>query len=245
MKNLQRTKLIAFLPLLLISVNLFAHAGGDGTVGDSGGSFKLIGFIITIIYSIIISIVLLYKVKKSRELADQASESDFSWNYDELRYQAKKTFLKMQDAWMCRNVDVVKEIITESLYADYKTQLEEMKKTKKMNVLCQIEVKKIWIIGCEDYLENSHDRFIAHIHGEMINYTIDEVTGNIIDNSLKKIENFTDTYHFIRKNKEWVLDYIDNFVTIFDVIRTKNYQDYISAESDPHSILPLRMNPVN
>ena len=245
MKNLQKPKLMTLLTLLLISVNLFARTGGGGSVANSGGSFKLIGFIITIIYSIIISIVLFYKVKKSRELADQASESDFSWNYDELRYHAKKTFLKMQDAWMSRNVDVVKEIITESLYTDYKTQLEEMKKTKKMNVLCQIEVKKIWIIGCEDYLENSHDRFIAHINGEMINYTIDEITGNIIDNSLMKIDNFTDTYHFIRKNKKWVLDYIDNFVTIFDVIRTKNYQVYLNTKINPHSILPLRMTPVN
>jgi len=241
MKNLQKTKLMVLLPLLIISVNLFARTGGGGSVEDSVGSFKLIGFIITIIYSIIISIVLFYKVNRTRKIVDQASKSDFSWNYDELRYHAKKTFLKMQDAWMCRNIDAVKEIITESLYTDYKAQLEEMKKTNKMNVLSQIEVKKIWIIGCEDYLENSHDRFIAHIHGEMIDYTIDEITGNIIDNSLMKIDNFTDTYHFIRKDKEWVLDYIDNFVTVFDVIQTKNYQEYINTKSISHSFLPLKM----
>ena len=54
MKNLQKPKLMTLLTLLLISVNLFARTGGGGSVANSGGSFKLIGFIITIIYSIII-----------------------------------------------------------------------------------------------------------------------------------------------------------------------------------------------
>jgi len=245
MKNLLKTRSLLLLPVLLISADMLARAGGGGSIGGGGGNFKLIGFIITIIYSIVISIVLFVKIKKSPEAVEQVSEKDFSWDYDELRHHAKKIFLKMQDAWMCRNIDAVKEIITENLYADYKVQLDEMKKNNEMNVLSSIEVKKIRIIGCEDYMEDSHDRFIAHIQGEMIDYTINEVTGDIIDNSTMETEDFTDTYHFIRKDKEWVLDYIDNFVTNFDVIRTKNYQEHISLKNTSHSILPLKMTSKN
>jgi predicted lipid-binding transport protein (Tim44 family) len=241
MKNLLRTKLSFLLPVLLISVDLFARAGGGGSVGGGGERFKLIGFIISIIYSVIISIILFYKIKKSNEIADQASETDFSWDYDELRHHAKKTFLRMQDAWMYRDIEMVKEIITDRLYDDYKLQLHEMKSRNKMNILSGIEVKGIRIIGCEDYLEDSHDRFIAHIQGEMIDYTIDELSGDIIDNTKKEIENFTDTYHFIRKDKDWVLDYIDNFVTIFDVIRTKNYQEHITGKDIFHPKTPLKV----
>ncbi|HEY6913587.1 MAG TPA: Tim44-like domain-containing protein [Paludibacter sp.] len=250
MKNLLKIRLLLLLPVLLISVDMFARAGGGGSIGGGGGNFKLIGFIITIIYSIVISIVLFIKIKKSPETVDQVSENDLSWDYDELRHHAKKTFLKMQDAWMFRNIDAVKEIITENLYDDYKVQLEEMKKNNEMNVLSSIEVKKIRIIGCEDYMEDSHDRFIAHIHGEMIDYTIDEVTGDVIDNSTMETQDFTDTYHFIRKDKEWVLDYIDNFVTNFDVIRTKNHQEHKNSTHTtphpvPHIILPMKMTSKN
>lgn len=214
-------RLLALLPVLVISLDIFARAGGGG--GKSGGG--IIGLIVWGIYTLIISIILFFKVGKSRRVIKKSAEQDSFWNFDQMRDNAKKVFFKMQDAWMDRNIESVKDIITSRLYDDYKTQLELMKKNSEKNILSGINVTDVRIIGCEDYLDNSHDSYIAHIKGEMLDYTIDERTRRIIKNPDKKAESFTDTYHFVRKDNKWLLDNIDNKVSIWDVIRTRNYHE--------------------
>lgn len=171
-------RLLALLPVLVISLDTFARAGGGGGKGGGG----IIGLIVWGIYTLIISIILFFKVGKSRRVIKKSAEQDSFWNFDQMRDNAKKVFFKMQDAWMDRNIESVKDIITSRLYDDYKTQLELMKKNSEKNILSGINVTDVRIIGCEDYLDNSHDSYIAHIKGEMLDYTIDERTRRIIKN---------------------------------------------------------------
>jgi predicted lipid-binding transport protein (Tim44 family) len=203
-------------------MDAFARAGGGGGKGGGGG---IIGLIVWGIYTLIVSIILFFKVGKSRQVVAQSTANDSFWNFESMKDNAKKVFFRMQDAWMDRNVEAVRDIITPSLYNDYKIQLDLMKKNGERNLLSAIEIKNIRIIGCEDYLDNSRDSYIAHIKGEMLDYTIDERTRSIIRNEEKKTESFTDTYHFIRVGNKWMLNHIDNEVSIWDVIRTRNYHE--------------------
>ena len=50
-------------------------------------------------------------------------------------------------------------------------------------------------------------------------------TDTIIDNPHKQRESFTNTYHFVRVNKRWVLEEVDTSVSLWDVIKTKNYAE--------------------
>jgi hypothetical protein len=214
-------RLLALLPLLVISIETFARAGGGG--GKGGGS--IVGLILWGLYTLIISVILFFKVGKSRKIINKSADHDSFWNFEQMRNNAKSVFFKMQDAWMEREIEKVKDIITPQLYEEYKTQLELMKKNNEKNILSGINVTNVRIIGCEDYMDDSQDSYIAHIKGEMIDYTINEKTRQIIKNPDKKEEKFTDTYHFIRKGNKWLLDNIDNKVSIWDVIRTRNYHE--------------------
>ena len=220
-----RLKLTAIFSLTifttLIHYDLFARAGGGG--GKGGGN--ILGLLLWGIYTLIISIILFFKVRKSKKIIAIDSQYDSFWNFEQMRNNGKEVFFKMQEAWMQQDIDMVKDIITQRLYEDYKTQLEVMKNAGEKNILSDINVSNVRIIGCEDYLDNSHDSYIAHIKGDIIDYTINEQTNEVIKNAKKESENFADIYHFKRKDNKWLLDHIDNKVHIWDVIRTKNYHE--------------------
>ncbi|MGE5395714.1 MAG: Tim44 domain-containing protein [Candidatus Saccharibacteria bacterium] len=216
-------RLFILLPILLLSIDTFARAGGGGGGGGKGGG--VIGLILWGIYTLVVSIILFFKVGKSKKITRMSAAQDSFWNFDQMRDHAKQVFFKMQEAWMNRDIDSVKHIITPRLYEDYKTQLETMKSIGEKNILSGIYVSNVKIIGCEDYLDNSYDSYIAHIKGDMLDYTINEQTKEVIKNQEKENERFTDTYHFIRKDNQWLLDHIDNKVSIWDLINTRNYHE--------------------
>ena len=81
------------------------------------------------------------------------------------------------------------------------------------------------IIGCEDYKDDSKDRYIAYIKGNILDYTIHDSTGEILKNPDKTIEKFSDTYHFVRGKKNWILEDIDNSVSLLDIVTARNYKE--------------------
>jgi hypothetical protein len=221
MRHNFKFKLLILLPLLLISVETFARAGGGG--GNGRGT--IIGLIIGGIYTLIISVILFVKQRQSQKVLERCSTSDLLWDMNEMKDVASNIFFMMQDAWMSRNLVTVKELITPRLYDDYKIQLDLMLKNREQNILSNIHISKIHIIGCEDYLNDSQDSFVAYIKGSILDYTINEKSGEIIKNSKKENERFADTYHFIRKDDMWLLNQIDNDISIFEVLKTKNFHE--------------------
>lgn len=131
----------------------------------------------------------------------------------------------MQQAWQTQNMDKVKHLVTPELYQNYQLMLTEMKKKGERNFIKDIEFTDINIISCEDFKDNSKDRYVAHIKGNLLDYTVHEPTKKIIKNADQTRENFTDTYHFVRSNNSWILEHIDNSVSLWDIIRLKNYTE--------------------
>ncbi len=209
--------------LLLVANDIFARAGGGSGSGKGGGG--IFGLIIWGIYTIIITVVLIVKTISSKNIISWASKKDHFWDANKMKAHAKSMFFSMQQAWMDRNIDSVKELITEELYEDYKQQLAFMTNSKEINMLESIDVSSIRIISCEDFNDNTKDSFIAYIKGSMIDYTIYEKTKRVKKNHKKEVEDFKDTYHFVRQDNKWLLNYIDNDVTISDLIYANNYRE--------------------
>lgn len=224
MKN-NLKKIALFLPLFILTLDALARAGGGGgSSSGKGGPLNLISLIVAVVYSIVVSYLLYLKVEKSKNVVRRIAAQDSFWNYAEMRQHARTVFFKMQAAWRKRDIDMVHDIITPRLYGDYKVQLENMIRAGQINILSGINIQKVRIIGCEDYRDDKFDRYVAYISGEMLDYTIDEKTKTIVQNEAKKVGRFVDTYHFVRNNDQWILDYIDNDVTLFDIVRTKNFK---------------------
>ena len=71
----------------------------------------------------------------------------------------------MQQAWQTQNMDKVKHLVTPELYQNYQLMLTEMKKKGERNFIKDIEFTDINIISCEDFKDNSKDRYVDHIKG--------------------------------------------------------------------------------
>jgi len=202
----------------------YGHNGYHG----GGGNYSIIMVLLLVILLIICSIIpALLKLKShfAAKIITHASNKDSFWNAGQLEKHAKSTFYKMQYAWMNRNMAEVKNRVTKELYSNYSVQLNQMKKRHEKNMLCNIKITETQIIGCEDFQDNSKDRYIAYIKGTMLDYLINERSNIIVQNPEKVIGGFTDTYHFVRNNNTWLLEKINNTVTMQDLIETKNFTE--------------------
>lgn len=242
-------RILLLVALLLLLNDVFARAGGGGGGGggggaSSGGGYGFHGYtgshngyhnvngnyafmmvILLVALLLIASIIpLLLKLKShvAAKIITRASNKDSFWDAAQLEKHAKSTFHKMQYAWMKRNMAEVKSKVTEDLYANYMTLLSEMKKRREKNMLSHIKIHTIQIIGCEDFKDDSKDRYVAYIKGSMLDYTINERSNEIIQNPDRVIATFSDTYHFVRSSNIWLLEKINNTVRVQDIIETEN-----------------------
>lgn len=231
-----KTKIISLVAaIFFFSINDYclARAGGGGGAGDvvDGGIFTtILIFILTpflIAYSIIVSIKLKNKQIKVKDLTAQLAKADKIWDYRNMMSSVEQIFFKVQDAWMQRNQDLAKEVMSDRIYQKHKLQTDEMIANGTKNMLAKINMEEIMIISVSDYKDNSEDTFSAYIKGSMIDYTIDDKNNAVISGSNAKTEEFKEIWTFIRNNNKWVLDEIDQNVTLGDINNSKAFTERI------------------
>lgn len=86
-------------------------------------------------------------------------------------------------------------------------QLDYYKSINKKNVLEKIELNSVDIISARDYENDSKDTFKASIVGSMIDYDLNLKTGRKIGNNWYS-ESFSETWTFMRRDNNWLLDEI-------------------------------------
>jgi hypothetical protein len=80
-------------------------------------------------------------------------------------------------------------------------------------------------IGMEDHEGKVQDTFTVYIKGKMVDYIVSDKTGRIYTNSSKSSKLFVDLYYFVRNNDNWLLDKIDNNVTLGKILKAKEIVD--------------------
>jgi hypothetical protein len=212
---------------LLLPIEALARAGGGGG-GGSGGSW--IGIILLpffLIYLAILHYKLRNKNKEARGLLEKLSKHEASWGIDFIKSGIEKVFFVVQKAWMERNQDIANNFISQRLYDKHKLQTDSMLKKGHKNILESINLIEARIVEVADYENDLKDRFWAYIKGSMIDYTIDEKTGELVSGEKNKIEEFTELWKFIRGKGGWVLDEIDQKVGILDLGGFKSFSEEI------------------
>ena len=209
-----------FLTMILLFATqcLYARAGGGGGHG-SGGIIGIILAPFMILYALYKGQQVKKKKLESENIIAQAALEDPIWNEGKMEALAKDMFFKMQQAWMERDLSKVKKLISDELYNDYKTQLDVMKSSHEKNMLEGINVTNVSIISSQDYRDDTQDNFTAYIAGKIIDYTINEQTGNVIKNKKQEEESFSDNYHV------WILNSIKNDVSLGDIEGAVNYKE--------------------
>jgi len=129
----------------------------------------------------------------------------------------EETYFKVQDAWTNRDQTIAKEYMSERLFTKHKMQTDQMLVDHKRNVLDRINLIEAKIVELADYKDETKDKLWVYIKQSMIDYMVNDENGGIASGDANKPEVSAELWKFVRENKEWVLDEIDQKVTISEL----------------------------
>ncbi len=231
----RKTIWLIFVSLFYIPQVLLARGGGGGGGGGSvvgSGSSHVTGkeMILTIIFtfalillslfiSILRQVVVIKKSIKIEKLLNQLDKKDIVWNYNNMMAQIETVFFKVQEAWMKRDQGFSKSVMSDKIFNEHKAKTDLMIEESRINILSNISIEEISIFDIEKHKNIELDKFSTLIKAEMIDYEIDEKTQKVLNGSKTTTSRFTEVWRFIRFKDEWVLDEIDQRLTISDVVK--------------------------
>jgi hypothetical protein len=220
--------LLKITPLLLLTAgDAFARAGGAG--GGGGGmnslKFKLGLGIIAFIYAAIHAAVVTSKGHRSDELLEKVAARDRSWSPATLMPRVRQVFDTVQRAWMQRDQELARDCMSEALYLKHKKLTDEMIRDHERNILRQIKLDELRVVGIDDYEDDAQDSFCVYVSGSMIDYTIDDRTEYPIKGSVDDPESFYELWTFVRGPQGWVVDEIEPHAGILAISGLRNYSE--------------------
>lgn len=147
----------------------------------------IIGSLSGIIYFIVIS-----KEKKALKTLAEGGETDSIWNIDELKYQTRFIFYKVQDALESKSISPLKDYATPGFLEWFKKLIDN---EHAMHI--PVNITETHIISCKDSSDNSKDKFVGYIKGRLETEDYNE-----------SAKEFSEIYHFIRIDNNWFLEKI-------------------------------------
>ena len=213
---------IVTILLLLGPEVVLARAGGGGGGGGHGkGSWlNIIALPILLIYSAIITQQVRKRNRACRFLLARLKKLDPIWDLDAIRNRISQVFFKVQQAWTERDQNIARDCMSSAIFEKHKMQTDQMISQHRRNVLEDINLIETDIVDVEDFTDNRKDQFWVYVKGSMIDYTVDDKTGSLVSGN-EKAEKFTELWKFLRIGDTWVLDEIDQQVSLFDLKKFK------------------------
>ena len=186
-----------------------SHSSGNGrepTLIESVLSFILF-LLVFFSSSIILYFQLSKRSRKAKKLMKKIKQSDVAWKYKDVSSDVKEGFFAIQCAWTDMDMRKASKYMSDELCDSFQTKLNWMKFKNQKNVLEKIRLVKALPVAVHDDLDNSYDYIWFYIKGNMIDYTIDTSTQEIIDGHTFPFS-FVEYWQFVRKDGKWVLNKI-------------------------------------
>ena len=222
-----RPSLSRIAPFLVVMAAVFLAAkvalaragGGDAGSGDGdgeGGWLSIIALPFLLIYAAIITFQVRKKSQACKELLARLAELDPAWDLDVIRRRVNEVFFKVQEAWVERDQNLARDCMSDAIFHKHKMQTDRMIAQHRRNVLEDINLIETEIVDVQDFADNKRDRFWVYVKGEMKDFMADDRTRDIVSGDEEK-KKFTELWKFIRAEDKWVLDEIDQKVSLFDL----------------------------
>jgi len=124
------------------------------------------------------------------------------------RETSSDIFFKIQAGWANRDLEPVKGLLTSEVFSTLKTDVDELRREKKVNRLDNIAVRTVDLV--EVWQETGSDYVTVKFLANLLDYKVDEVTGQIISGSKIDPIKFEEYWTFTRPvgNHPWKLSAI-------------------------------------
>jgi len=90
-------------------------------------------------------------------------------------------FFQIQAAWMRRDLDKLRPLLTDEMFQFFRAQVEEGRSKRRINKLENISVRSVEIT--EAWQEQGNDFVTVRFLANLLDYTVDEGTGTVVDGS--------------------------------------------------------------
>ena len=131
--------------------------------------------------------------------------------FDEQRFrdQCMDNFFKVQGAWANRDLSTIHTSFTEELFGSLQQDAEDLKKKKQINRLENIAVRTVEIT--EVWQEAGKDYITVRFCANLLDYTVDEASGQVLAGSKTDPVKFDEYWTFTRPvgNYPWQLSAIN------------------------------------
>ena len=140
-----------------------------------------------------------------------ANIRQFDPYFDETKFQewGTDTFFKIQGAWANRDMASVRTLLTDAMYRIFQADAEALKAQKKINRLENIAVRSVDIT--EAWQESGSDFITVRVFANLLDYNVDEATGQVVEGSKTDPVKFEEYWTFTRAvgNNPWQLSAIN------------------------------------
>jgi predicted lipid-binding transport protein (Tim44 family) len=140
-----------------------------------------------------------------------ANIRQFDPYFDEAKFQewGTDTFFKIQGAWANRDMTTVRNLLTDEMYRIFQADAEALKAQKKINRLENIAVRSVDIT--EAWQESGTDFVTVRVFANLLDYNVDETTGQVVEGSKTEPVKFEEYWTFTRSvgNNPWQLSAIN------------------------------------
>lgn len=135
-------------------------------------------------------------------------QSDPYFDEQGFKDMAMDVFFKIQGAWTERNPGLVRTLLTDEMYNALENDAEELRREKKFNKLDNIAVRSVDIT--EDWQEPGVDFITVKFYANLLDYVVDEATGQVVNGSKTQPVKFEEYWTFTRRtgSLEWQLSAI-------------------------------------
>ncbi len=117
-------------------------------------------------------------------------------------------FFKIQAGWANRDLEPFRELLASEIHSTLKADLDELRREKKVNRLESIAVRSVELV--EVWQESGSDYITVRFLASLLDYTVDEATGQVISGSKIDPVKFEEFWTFTRPvgNNPWKLSAI-------------------------------------
>jgi predicted lipid-binding transport protein (Tim44 family) len=118
--------------------------------------------------------------------------------FDESRFREACTdlFFQIQGAWMRRDLNKLRPLLTEEMLGAFGKQIEDSRAKRQVNKLENITVRSVDLT--EAWQERGQDYMTVRYLANLLDYTVDETTGQVVDGSDSTPVKFEEYWTWVR-----------------------------------------------
>lgn len=122
---------------------------------------------------------------------------------------ASDVFFKVQAGWMHREIDSYRHLLGNQLAAEYESHLAQMKAQGRINKLESIAIRKVEITAAGS--DNGEDFVTVLFTANLLDYTVDDKTGTLIEGSMTEPVKFAEKWTWARpiRTESWKLEGVE------------------------------------